>query len=95
MEEIHKPSKGEELLNTVLKQTVNNKQEDIVPIKNEDIIEQEVSELQISDPIEEPTDEFNDDQFASVVKGGVEIVDVKIVPKGIPNVDKRKTWDKI
>jgi len=44
---------------------------------------------------QEPRDENNSD-FASVVLGGVEVVDVKAIPKeGIPERGPRKTWDKI
>lgn len=56
---------------------------------NESIEENSPSDSQ------EPRDEKNSD-FASVVLDGVEVVDVKAIPKdkGIPEKGPRKTWDK-
>ena len=37
--------------------------------------------------------------FASMIHEGVEVVDVKAIPKegdsGIPDIEERKTWDKV
>ena len=44
---------------------------------------------------EEPEDPENDENYVSKFREGVEVVDVKAVPKGIPEGKKRKTWDKI
>jgi hypothetical protein len=41
--------------------------------------------------------ELDEDDYASKIKDGVEVVDVKAIPKGInaPEIEKRKSWDKI
>lgn len=46
---------------------------------------------------EEEEEELEIDQYASKFRDGVEVVDVKAVPKGLnaPEIEKRKTWDKI
>ena len=44
-------------------------------------------------------DEPITDEFASMIRDGVEVVDVKAIPKegesGIPDIEERKTWDKV
>jgi len=65
----------------MLKDTVSSK--DVNNIKEEEKVDQVTSN--------EPQ---TDNQYASMIKDGVEVVDVKVVPKiGIPT--KSKTWDKI
>lgn len=39
------------------------------------------------------TKEQNDNEFVGFIKDGVEVVDVKVVPKGIPG--RKKAWDHI
>jgi len=52
-------------------------------IKKGEILQEEEKEPEIQD-------------YASKVQDGVEVVDVKAIPKsGIPDIEKRKTWDKI
>jgi len=63
-------------------------------LKNEEAI----TEDKISDENTPGESETNkDDNFVGFVRDGVEVVDVKIVPKdvGIPIKGTRKTWDKI
>ena len=40
-------------------------------------------------------DDETEEEYASNVRDGVEVVDVKVVPKGIPEKGNRVTWDKI
>jgi len=49
--------------------------------------------LKKKDLIEEG-DDIHNDNYASKFREGVEVIDVKTVPKGIPE-KKRKTWDQI
>ena len=53
---------------------------------------EELAKLQQDDHIQNQNDEF-----VGTIKDGVEVVDVKAISKnqGIPNSDKRKTWDKL
>lgn len=47
--------------------------------------------------LKEEQEELETDDYASKIRDGVEVVDVKAIPKGInaPEIDKRKSWDKI
>lgn len=40
---------------------------------------------------------LDENDYASKIRDGVEVVDVKAIPKGInaPEIEKRKSWDKI
>jgi len=86
VKEIHKPSKGEELLKRIEEN-----------IKSKDVSTNDLAEKVSPDAPSDPVD---------ISRDGVEVVDVKIVPKeeneefyidkfGIPHKGPRKTWDKI
>ena len=86
VDEIRKPSKGEELL----KRIQDN-------IKNQDVSTNDLAAKVTPDVPSDPV---------SISRDGVEVVDVKIIPKeqdgefyidkyGIPHKGPRKTWDKI
>ena len=81
LEEIRKPSKGEELIKSLQE---NVQEKNVVP--NSDDVS--------SDP--NASNEPQDNTFAGTIKDGVEVVDVKVIPKktGIP-FGNRKTWDKL
>lgn len=96
IEEIRRPSKGDELLQRIKES-----------IKVRDISTNESTEKVTQNA---PSDPKKDDKkdFVGTIKNGVEVVDVKIIPKeedqkgsvyvdkfGIPHRGPRKTWDKI
>lgn len=47
--------------------------------------------------MKEDEEELKKETYASQIRDGVEVVDVKAIPKGInaPEIEKRKSWDKI
>jgi hypothetical protein len=91
VEEIRKPSKGEELIQSL---------QDRINIQDVSTNVPDKSDAQ--DAPNEPQKEDNKD-YTGFVRDGVEVVDVKVVPKeklevdkfGIPIRGPRKTWDKI
>jgi hypothetical protein len=53
-----------------------------------------IERLKKRDLIIGENDKIDDGKYASKFRDGVEVVDVKVVPKGIPEKN-RKTWDQI
>jgi len=71
-------------------------------VSNRDVSTNEQPKKNDQVVLDNPTRKEND--YASVIRDGVEVVDVKVVPKdekitldkfGIPIKGPRKTWDKI
>jgi hypothetical protein len=96
MEELKTSSLGKELIEKIKSGELLNETKEEPVVEEEHIIKEE--------PIVEEKEPISN-EYASMIKDGVEVVDVKAIPKSkkIVNVDKfgipmstnRSTWDKI
>jgi len=87
VEEIRKPSKGDELIRRLRDKTL------IKDVSINELTEEETPRDSDESRRQNKTD------FASLIKNGVEVIDARAIPKenepGIPYKEPRKTWDKL